>query len=88
MTTVKNMPESSTESTRVYGSARSTFRPDYQIKKYLRISLLEAADYAGVSVRAVQGWIYRKKNPLPRCALRGAYVIDKLELDKFLRKGM
>lgn len=70
---------------KVIGSARTTFRKDY--RKHGRISTLEAADYAGVSVRTVEDWIYRKKNPLPRCAFRGAFVIEMVELEKYLRKG-
>lgn len=62
------------------------FRQDY--RKHGRISYLEAADYAGVCVRTIQNWICRRKNRLPVCARVGAYRINLLELDQFLRRGM
>ena len=67
-------------------SARGTIRPDYH--RQPKISYAEAGLIAGVSVRTIEDWVYRKRNPLPRCACRGAFLIDRLELDKYLRKGL
>ena len=53
-----------------------------------RISYAEAALIAGVSLQTILSWVYRRRNPLPRCAARGPYRIDALDLDKFLRKGL
>lgn len=67
-------------------SACYTVRPDYH--KQTRISYAEAALIAGVSLQTILSWVYRRRNPLPRCAARGPYRIDALDLDKFLRKGL
>ena len=67
-------------------SASRTVRPDY--RRQARLSYAEAALIAGVSVQTIQSWVYKRRNPLPRCAARGPYRIDALDLDKYLRKGL
>jgi len=62
------------------------FRPDY--RRHGRISYAEAADYAGVSVLTIRQWVSRKVNPLPLCARLGAYRIELLEPEKYLRRGL
>ena len=66
-------------------SARYTIREDYC--KQTKLSYGEAALIAGVSVQTIESWVYKRQNPLPRCALRGPYRIDALDLDMYLRKN-
>lgn len=54
-------------------------------KQYLRAK--EAADMLGLSVDTIRNWINRKKNPLPAIKAGRDYLIDKDDLDEFLRKN-
>lgn len=67
----------------------TVFRENYReiARKCGRITYLEAADYAGVTVKTLQKWLCSKKNPLPIRARVGAYRIDLLDLEKYLRRG-
>lgn len=63
--------------------SRSILRPDYYKKPILTYA--EAADRAGVTVGTIQKWLCRRINPLPKCAVRGPYRIDRMVLEQYLR---
>lgn len=74
-------------------SPRLVVREDYH--KHTKISYAEAALIAGVKVSTIQGWVcggkrnsHKTKGVLPLCAKRGPFRIDRMDLEKFLRRGL